>query len=299
MKIRPLLIKCLGMLVLFGLLLGTYWLAIRPGQLHWGATPAEVARDMPGDEVVQQPTFKATRAVTIRGTPEEIWPWLIQMGYGRAGFYGYDLLENLGSPSGLRSADRIIPELQGLAVGDAFPIFPGATMQVQILDPGRTWVLVGGPSFSNMAFTWTLDPLDAGHTRLIMRVQFLHQWNNLLQAGQIAFTEFFDHLAIRKMLLGIKGRVEGSAEPFSVQAIEIASFLVATLEFAATCLLFLVRRPSLPSWLLALLAGGVLIFAVYAYAPLWITALIELSLLFAIVFSSSWRKPRPVLAVMN
>jgi hypothetical protein len=83
---------------------------------------------MPGDELDPRPTFLAIRAITIEGTPEEIWPWLLQMGYGRAGFYGYDILENLGSRRGIRSADRVLPESQQLKVGDEVPISAVARM---------------------------------------------------------------------------------------------------------------------------------------------------------------------------
>ena len=58
-----------------------------------------------------------------------LWAWLIQMGYGRAGFYGYDVLENLGSPAGLLSADRILPEFQHFEVGDDVPISAVAMMR--------------------------------------------------------------------------------------------------------------------------------------------------------------------------
>ena len=73
-------------------------LVARPYQLRWGATNAEVARAMPGDALSSRPTFLSTRAITIDVTPEVIWPWLVQIGYGRAGFYGNDTIENLGSP---------------------------------------------------------------------------------------------------------------------------------------------------------------------------------------------------------
>lgn len=101
------------MLALFALLaavLTAYLLWARPYQLRWGATDSEVKRSIPGDELHGNPTFPATRAITIEGTPDEIWPWLLQMGYGRAGFYGYDILENLGSQRGVRSANRILPD---------------------------------------------------------------------------------------------------------------------------------------------------------------------------------------------
>src|SRR3974377_142310 len=98
---------------------------------------------MPGDELDPQPTFLATRAITIDGTPAEIWPWLIQMGYGRAGFYGYDALEHLGSPSGLLSADRILPEFQNLVAGDEVPISAVATMRFYAIEPNQYLIWTG------------------------------------------------------------------------------------------------------------------------------------------------------------
>jgi len=82
-------IKLLAIMALPVLLVAIYLLVIRPSQLQWGATAEEVTRSMPGDDLVPSPSFCATRAVTIRGKPEDIWPWLVQMGYGRGGFYGY------------------------------------------------------------------------------------------------------------------------------------------------------------------------------------------------------------------
>src|SRR3954449_7137132 len=102
--IRGLFYKLLALLASVALVLGVYFLWARPSQLRWGATDAEMQKAMPGDELDQTPLFLATRAITIDGTPQEIWPWLLQMGYGRAGFYGYDILENLGSSRGMRSA---------------------------------------------------------------------------------------------------------------------------------------------------------------------------------------------------
>jgi hypothetical protein len=80
-----------------------YLRLIRPWQLRWGATDAEVGRSMPGDVDVPRPTFNATRAVTVAARPDQIWPWLIQIGVGRAGWYSYDWLDNLGR----HSAERI------------------------------------------------------------------------------------------------------------------------------------------------------------------------------------------------
>jgi len=90
---------------------------------------------MPGDELESKPTFLATRAATIEGTPETIWPWLVPIGYGRAGFYGYGLLENLGSPRGVRSTDRVLPEFQHFAVGDEMPISAAARAFLSAVQP--------------------------------------------------------------------------------------------------------------------------------------------------------------------
>ena len=86
---------------------------VRPWQLAWGATPAEVSRALPSDDLVPDPTFNATRAITLDAPPAQVWPWLVQMGLTRAGWYSYDLLDNLGRPS----ARRILPELQELQPG--------------------------------------------------------------------------------------------------------------------------------------------------------------------------------------
>ena len=110
----------LGLTILFGVELAIIFLRLyRPWHSRWEATDEEVALEMPGDDRVQkQPTFNVTRAITIQARPEEVWPWIVQIGYGRAGFYSYDLLDNLGKPS----ASRIIPEFQHIEVGTWIPM---------------------------------------------------------------------------------------------------------------------------------------------------------------------------------
>lgn len=132
--------RALSVITIFGLAVGVYFLIIRPWQLRWGATDEEVTRPMPGDEIVPNPTFNATRSVTINARPEEIWPWMVQIGDERAGFYAYDWFDNRG----VRSAERIIPELQYLAVGDKIPISPVIYQRVWSMDPNRSMVWVSG-----------------------------------------------------------------------------------------------------------------------------------------------------------
>src|SRR5918912_3240956 len=98
------------------LAIGLFWL-YRRSHLRWGATEQELSRTMPADEIVRAPTFNATRAVTVNAQPSDIWPWIVQMGFGRAGWYSYDLLDNLGRSS----AEMVMPELQELRIGDMVP----------------------------------------------------------------------------------------------------------------------------------------------------------------------------------
>lgn len=192
-----------GVTVLGAVSLGVYLRFIRRWQLRWGATDAEVVRVMPGDEVVKYPTFNATRAVTIGTRPEEIWPWLIQIGLTRAGWYSYDLLDNLGHPS----ARQIIPEFQHLAVGDVIPMSPDgkAGLWVKALEPNQ-WMLWGDKAGAS-TWCWGLDAIDAQQTRLITRVRLRYNWTSPTLLFSL-LVEFTDIIMMRKCMLGIKERAE-------------------------------------------------------------------------------------------
>jgi hypothetical protein len=85
----------------------------RPWHLQWGATLNEVSAPLPGDNLQQHAHYRSTRAITIEAPPAAVWPWLVQVGCGRAGFYSNDLLDNLARPS----ATAVLPSLQHLEVG--------------------------------------------------------------------------------------------------------------------------------------------------------------------------------------
>ena len=91
----------------------------------WGAEPEEIDASLPGDELMADPTMIVTRAITIDAPPEAVWPWLVQMGQGRGGFYSYDWLENLFGLD-IHNADRLEPEWQALAVGDQLRAAPAS-----------------------------------------------------------------------------------------------------------------------------------------------------------------------------
>ena len=139
---------------------GVYLRFIPPWQLRWGATDEEVARAMAGDEVVKHPTFNATRTVTIKARPEEIWPWLLQIGVTRAGWYSYDLMDNLGRPS----AQRIIPEWQHVAVGDVIPMNLDGKQGLRVKDFVANQWMLWWDNKGDSTWSWGLSPLDESQT---------------------------------------------------------------------------------------------------------------------------------------
>ena len=180
----------------------------RPWHLRWGATDDEVRGAMPGDELVGESSFNATRAITIDAPPEAVWPWLVQVGYGRAGFYSYDLFDNAARPS----AERILPEHQQLELGDWVPmagkVNETTAFKVTALEPRQS--LLWEKPYSTWA--WKLVPLDGGRTRLVTRLKDRYEWRAAPASALLTsfLFEFADFPMMRRMLLGVKRRVEGS-----------------------------------------------------------------------------------------
>ena len=271
---RSVAVRLLALMALPALLAAVYLLAIRPSQLHWGATSEEAARSMPGDDLVSSPSFCATRGVTIHGRPEDVWPWLAQMGYGRAGFYGYDLIENVGSRTGIRSAVSILPDLQHPKTGDVLPISAIASLVFDSMRGGSYLIWRGDPTPSNGSFLWALYPVDESHTRLISRIRLRYHWTDRRLLLDL-FTEFADHVAVPKILLGIKGRVEGRpTQPLAGEAMEIMVWVLGLAELATAAVLIVRWRRWWRAWFLGLAAGLLLLFALYAHAAMWIGAVL-------------------------
>lgn len=185
----------------------------RPWQMNWGATEEEIQRSMPGDEIVAHPTFNATRAVTIEASPDDIWPWLVQMGYMRAGFYSHDWLDHDGVPS----SERILPEYQDLALGDAVPLTASLDAEVTVMEPPHLMLWVFGPSrgrtppsdqYNLWTWSWGLYETESGQTRLVARLRVRTKFRRALML------DLFEIVMMRKCLLGIKRRaeIEASAE---------------------------------------------------------------------------------------
>ena len=118
---------------LIAIAIAAYLFALGPWQRRWGATPDEVHRVLPGDDLLRADAPSTTRAITIDAPPERVFPWLRQIGFGRGGWYSYDWIDNDGAPS----VERIEPDLW-LHVGDRIEMMPGMGPVVVDLEPGTT-----------------------------------------------------------------------------------------------------------------------------------------------------------------
>lgn len=182
----------------------------RSRHLRWGATPAENAGALPGDALMPHAQYRSTRAITIDAPPAAVWPWLVQVGCLRAGFYSNDLLDNLGHPS----ATTIVPGLQQLEIGQWVPMSPGAepsdrtAFKVGSFEVNE-WLLWTKP---DSTWAWRLTSVGPGQTRLVTRIHAVYDWQRPLTALFGMFLmEFGDFAMLRRMLRGIKARAEALA----------------------------------------------------------------------------------------
>jgi hypothetical protein len=224
-----------------------FGLAKARGQFHtWGVDPDEAAMPLPGDGLVPDAEAIDTRGIEIAAPPKDVWPWLVQMGYGRAGWYSYDELD-MDQPS----AETIVPELQHLAIGDLIPTHPGGGFEVRVLEPEKALVVYADrpmiqaqaeaaraagtsledasanvratgmyldksmPGEFEASWAFVLEPRPEGKTRLIERfrghMDFPPDATTSAFAPAIAGRALLFGLfvMVRRQMLGIRDRVEG------------------------------------------------------------------------------------------
>lgn len=197
---------------------------LAPWYRTWGATVEEAQRRLPGDDLAPHPRSEITCAITLPAPVGRVWPWLVQIGCQRAGWYSYDLLDN----GGRRSADHILPEHQHLAAGDEVLLTPKGplAMPVVALEPERALILGGtintgtgegvtpGDPLPGAYYTginaFILEPAGAGATRLLFRQRL--DWS-LAPVNTLIYRVFLEPISFvmgHKMLKGIRERVEKS-----------------------------------------------------------------------------------------
>ena len=202
-------LKVIGSLFLLFILAVVAMVAFTPLMDRWGATDVEIAASFPGDDLVENPRVVYNRAITIQAAPEQIYPWIVQLGAEKGGMYSYSWFETHLLQCELINADRIHPEWQVLKVGDKVKMCPGSTgpvpYEVALMEPNHA-VVLGHPQDGTWVDAWyfVLQPQTDGTTRLILRSRDAKVgwfWD-LLRPGEF--------IMVRGMLLGIKERAEGS-----------------------------------------------------------------------------------------
>ena len=213
-----------------------YWLQLREQHQSWGVVPADAERSLAGDELIDDPGIVETRTLIIDAAPSRVWPWLVQMGYERGGWYSYDKMDMKSS-----SADTILEEFQELAEGDIVPTHPEGGFVAKVVEPERALVLyldtelvqgkveadvdedtpvglqfagaMGDKAMPEFRGTWAfiLEPVSGGKTRLIERFRIWTAEAGLPQKLGLPMMGLGVFVMTRKHMLGVKERAEAAA----------------------------------------------------------------------------------------
>lgn len=273
---RTRFLRLLAGLGLLALLLPLLFAITIPLIHRWGATYAEVAQPLPGDELLAEPLLSWTHGVTINEPPEAVWPWIAQLGDERGGFYSFTFIENqVGALTGAanytvvyRNANTIVPEWQDPQSGDG--LIQGI-LNVHSVQTG-TYLLGAAvdPETFGWTWLWQLRPLNAGtQTRLIVRFGI---WVPPPAQNPVLLTvmDLGGFVMEQRMLHGIKLRAEGWREPAWHEAAEIGLWLTALLSGLAAAGLFVWRRAWRLPLMIAVAALLVIFVLTFVQPPLWV-----------------------------
>jgi hypothetical protein len=259
------------------LVAGFSWL--RPWVPVWGSTAEERARSLPGDDIAAAPRVASwTHGITIRAAPEAVWPWIVQMGDTRGGFYSYTFIENFIAREDLyRNADRVLPELQDPVPGTGMI---AEFLKMREIEPDRHLLAAFElPEFA-LSWVWALNPLDPDRARLVVRLRAHSEIKapRLLMGVAGFFINYGGFVMERRMMQGIKDRAEGRSEPPWFQGAEIAMWLAALGLGLAAAVAYLGRRAWWRGLATGLGAVLVLLLLTFGQPPLWVRLLLLLLL---------------------
>lgn len=186
----------------------------------WGSTPEERRRRLASDDLVPEPSFASNHAITMRGRADAVWPWLVQTGWHRAGWYTYRWVDQLLFPANAPSATEILPEFQGLAVGDRVPDGPpesGCYFVVERMEAPHLLVLRSHThlppwprdAWLDWVWTWSITDLESDRVRVHLRTRGVMGPPWLTLAYRAAL--WTDFVMARSHLRGLRKRVESGA----------------------------------------------------------------------------------------
>jgi hypothetical protein len=193
-------------LIIAGLLCGLagfYLLVLRPWHLKWGATDHDLALSLPGDSLVKNPDFNATRGIAIDSRPELIWKWIIQIGSRRAGWYSIDAFDN----AGIKSSHMILPEFQKIEIGQFVPFTPDQKNGMWVKEFKEHEFILWVDKDGRATWLWYLYPVDKNRSRLLTRLRTKYVWKGYWIIYYLLY-DVGDIVMMRKCLKGIKIRAE-------------------------------------------------------------------------------------------
>jgi hypothetical protein len=237
-------------LPILGILWGAYLSLLHPWLMSWGTTAEELAAPLPGDAIAAGPYF--TRGVTIEAPPSAVWPWIVQIGQDRAGFYSNTWLENLASAD-IHNADAIHPEWQRRAIGNRVPLARPSLLGGLLKDVSHTDIVLLEPeaAIANIPGRFVLRRVGEQTTRLLVRESIADQ--GPLATRWLAWDPMH-FVMVQRMLRGIKERAEGRPlVPWWITSAARVGWVAAA---ALLLLAFLTRRRFQPWLVLALLPAA-------------------------------------------
>ena len=187
---------------------------------RWGTVGTEETDQLPGDDLVPEPKWSYTLGIAIDAPPEDVWPWIAQIGQGRGGFYTYQTLENLFGCK-ITNTTETLPEHQHPAVGEDIYLHPTAPpLRIEGVDPPNALVLLGSPaeigddeSWGMSTWQFVVNPEPDGSSRLLTRGRYDYtpDWKSRLAFGGLPI-KVITFVMSRKMMLEIKRLAEKGLE---------------------------------------------------------------------------------------
>jgi hypothetical protein len=253
----------------------------------WGATPDEISRTLPGDEIVDAPELVWDNAITIRAAPEQIYPWLAQMGDTRGGFYSFTFIENLfmiaaGQSGRYINASQVHPEWQNPPNGTGM-----ISDYMALIDyKANQYVLASAtPKFFGMHWTWlwALQPVGPDAARLIVRHRFAFP-QGMNRTMMVAVLDA-GYVMERGMLLGIRDRAEGTLPPAYAEALGIALWLAALSCGLLAAVRFVRKADAYHPLGVGLEAVVVLFIFTFIQPVIWLRVVLDLVLVASLVIA--------------
>jgi hypothetical protein len=288
-------VRLLALLGSLAVILGIFFLFVRPWYLRWGATDEETGRVLPGDEIVANAAGQETRAITINAGVEQVWPWLAQIGQDRGGFYSFEVLENLVGCQ-MPAADRLLVGKQSWKLGDRLWMYPPdkaggmgyATLRVFI--PGRALGfgthVVGTPIEAPEDGSWSfaLEPIDKSTTRFLARGRGPGGRSLLGRAFDKSIFEPMHFVMERRMMLDLKELAEGGERDHLANKVHVILWMITFGLFVAAIVRLLRNEQWVRSSVGLLAVAGLFQFLTLGQPPV----LIGIGLVVAVTLLLWW-----------